>query len=88
MAERKSSSGSGSGSGNAGASVVEAGAPATPKAAGLKTPKKVEIHAGGHVIMADPPAPTPAPIQMCSVCGQDPAECPHGDVGGWAVEGD
>jgi hypothetical protein len=48
--------------------------------------RKVKVHAGGHVILADPPPPTPDPIEQCSVCGQNPSECPHGDVGGWAVE--
>lgn len=48
---------------------------------------KVEVHAGGHVIMADPVAPTPPPIEQCSVCGRDPATCPHGNApAGWSVE--
>lgn len=49
-------------------------------------PEKVEVRVGGHVIMADPVAPTPPPIETCSVCGHDPDECPHGDGGGWTVE--
>jgi hypothetical protein len=47
---------------------------------------KVEVHAGGHVILADPAPPTPDPIETCSVCGRK--ECPHQSpdaVQGWAV---
>lgn len=54
-------------------------------------PKMREIHAGGHVIMADPVDPTPDPIVTCSVCGALEGECVHSDPEhgtGWATEED
>lgn len=62
----------------------EGDAPAPPRKP--SKPRRVRLSVGGHTILADPVAPTPEPIQTCSVCGQDPDECPHGDGGSWAVE--
>lgn len=46
---------------------------------------KVEVRAGGFVTLTDPPPPTPAPIDICSVCGRNPHECSHGEPSGWTV---
>ncbi len=46
---------------------------------------KVEVRAGGFVAMADPPPPTPPPIDICSVCGRNPHECSHSEPSGWTV---
>lgn len=46
---------------------------------------RIMVRAGGFVAMADPPPPTPAPIEICSVCGRNPHECSHGEPSGWTV---
>lgn len=50
-----------------------------------------EIHAGGHVILADFEPDTPAPIVTCSVCGVPDGDCVHSAKGddvnpGWVAE--
>lgn len=59
--------------------------PEEPSAAPKRVAKRT-IHAGGHVIKADPLPETPAESVSCSICGSDPARCSHGSDGGWAVE--
>jgi hypothetical protein len=54
-------------------------------------PKRREIHAGGHVILADVEPPTPDPIDRCSVCGASYGECDHTNQDvenptGWSTE--
>ena len=82
MPARKSSA---RGSGDAGAAEREAVAPAPAK---RSRPASRTVHAGGHVIKADPLPETPAESVQCSVCGGDPTSCGHGGGGGWAVEGE
>lgn len=47
-----------------------------------------EVHAGGHVIMADPPVPTPEAVETCSICGATEGECSHWGEDGptWRLE--
>jgi hypothetical protein len=35
----------------------------------LDEPERVEVHAGGHVILTDPAPETPDPVESCSICG-------------------
>lgn len=55
-----------------------------------RVPARREVHAGGHVIVADVEPETPAPIVTCSVCGMPDGDCVHSGKGdtnpGWTTE--